>query len=382
MLLVGCEKQESVEIYMEDGVEVIVNHLEPYKIKGEPSQLNLEEEIVIDFERDDLAELGIKEFRGFDVDSEGNIYFVFPYRKENQIFKFNKYGKFKTSFGRGGQGPGELQEPQSLRINELDQVIAPDYAKKICLFEKNGDLVSETPLASGYIATTLLENGKILIRKRIFKLEEGRTELPIILCGADFEEIKTLHAGKRMPILSRAKKIHALNIYFDYIWKISKGLIFVGNYGSEYEFLVFDMEGNLMRKIRKEYIQVPVPDILKKEILNRFENHPMNEELKLKGKVSIPKYFRPFQFFFVDDECRLYVMSYERGEGPNDFIYDIFAPDGVFVGRIPLDNCGYWPQSTIKIPLEAKAKNNRIYRFREKENGYRELVVYKMIWSK
>ena len=32
-------------------------------------------------------------------------------------------------------------------------------------------------------------------------------------------------------------------------------------------------------------------------------------------------------------------------------------------------------------PLPAKAKNNRIYCLREKENGYKELAVYNMKWK-
>ena len=78
-------KQEKVEKIMEDGVEVVFNHLEPYKIKGETSQLSLEEEFIIDFERDDLTELSIEGTAGFDVDSEGNIYCICTNRDENQI---------------------------------------------------------------------------------------------------------------------------------------------------------------------------------------------------------------------------------------------------------------------------------------------------------
>jgi hypothetical protein len=36
-----AQKQEKVEKIMEDGVEVVLNHLEPYKIKGEPIALTL-----------------------------------------------------------------------------------------------------------------------------------------------------------------------------------------------------------------------------------------------------------------------------------------------------------------------------------------------------
>jgi len=50
-------KQEKVEKIMEDGVEVVLNHLEPYKIKGEPFTLHIEEEFTIDTEKDEIAEL-------------------------------------------------------------------------------------------------------------------------------------------------------------------------------------------------------------------------------------------------------------------------------------------------------------------------------------
>ena len=176
---------------MEDGVEVVFNHLEPYKIKGVPSQLSLEEEFIIDFERNDLAGLRIEGTAGFDVDSEGNIYCICTNRDENQIVKFNRHGKFVTSFGHKGQGPGELEEPSSssFRVNELDQIIVSDYRKKICLFNKNGDLVKEIRLDPKFGMATLLGNGKILVGKTILKPEEGRAELPIILCSENLEEI-------------------------------------------------------------------------------------------------------------------------------------------------------------------------------------------------
>lgn len=69
------QKQDKVEKTIEDGVEVVLNYLEPYKIKGEPDTLNLDEEFILDLERDDIAEVGMTEIARFDVDSEGNIYF-------------------------------------------------------------------------------------------------------------------------------------------------------------------------------------------------------------------------------------------------------------------------------------------------------------------
>jgi len=108
-LFIFCApQQEKVERIIEDGVEIIVNHIEPYKIKGEPSTFTLEEEFVIDLERDDIAEIGLTELQDFAVDSSGNIYFSDSNSKENLIFKFDAHGNHLKSFCLKGQGPGEL----------------------------------------------------------------------------------------------------------------------------------------------------------------------------------------------------------------------------------------------------------------------------------
>jgi len=100
--------QEKIERIMEDGVEVVVNYLEPYEIGVKPIALSLEKEFTIDTERDAIAELGLVDIgKYFDVDSEGNVYLVSPEGERNTIFKFDRKGNFVTSLGHRGQGPGE-----------------------------------------------------------------------------------------------------------------------------------------------------------------------------------------------------------------------------------------------------------------------------------
>ncbi len=60
-------------------------------------------------------------------------------------------------------------------------------------------------------------------------------------------------------------------------------------------------------------------------------------------------------------------------------MYDIFNEDGIFIGRMSLMN--FWVWKSIFLPLPVKSKNNRLYCLREKESGYKELVVYKMRWE-
>jgi len=384
-LLFYCKPSKNeVERVMEDGVEVVLNHLDPSKIKGEPSTLHLEEEFTIDFERDELKETGIREIIGLDVDSDGNIYFIVSRSDADLILKFDGNGSFVLSFGRRGEGPGELIAPRYLRVDESEHIqIADNTRKKIYIFEKNGDFIRAISLFSNHRIATLLENGNILAVKNNFNKDLGRAEYPIILSNENLEEIKMLHPGLWMPNFVLSKRINPLRIYMDYnVLRPSNGRIYVGNYGKEYEFLIYNTEGNLLRKIKKEYHKVKVPDQLKEEIVNwLFKNFDSFDQYK--NKVYFPEFHPPFQFFFLDEENRIYMMTYEQGQGTNAFIYDIFSPEGLYIGRIELDNCGSSPFSVtrIPVPLDVVSKNNRIYCLREKESGYKELVVYKMRWE-
>jgi hypothetical protein len=85
----------------------------------------------------------------------------------------------------------------------------------------------------------------------------------------------------------------------------------------------------------------------------------------------------PFNSFFPDDAGRLFVMSYEQGQSKEEYIHDIFSAEGVFIGRIGVGRYGILGRA-LNL-LGATATNGRFYRLYFKENGYPELVVYRMV---
>jgi hypothetical protein len=384
LLFYCAPKQDKVERIIEDGVEVVLNHLEPYKIKGEPSTLILEEEFILDLERDDLAEAGMMDIGGFDVDSEGNIYLWCIMSSEDFIFKFNPKGEFVRSIGRKGQGPGELEGPFNLRINDRDEILVSERRrKKLVVINKNGDFIREIPIAGNHFMMTLLENRKILAMQSIFIREEGVTELPIVIYNENLEEVATLHKGQKAPNWVLAKEINGLTTNVNLSsWSISKGLVYLGNQDNGYEFLVFNSEGILIRKIRKEYAPVKVPAYVKEKVFERIDNHPVlkRPDLKIKNKIYFPDNMLPFQYFFTDDKGRLFVMTHEKGKRPKEFVHDIFSHDGVFIGRTSLDNSGNRLAAMWGGPFDVRAQDNRLYCMRGKDSGYQEIVVHKMIW--
>jgi len=377
-LIVFCflscsSKSDKIERIWEDGVEVIINHIEPYKIEGQLSELILEEEFRIDTERDEMAEIGLGDIFCFDVDSEGSIYFRVLKNVECLLYKFDRHGNFIKCFGRKGQGPGEFQFGPLIAINCEDKIVIKDTAK-IVFFNKNGNFIKE--IQKDFVRIRMfapLKNGNYLA----YSIELVPDDPKIFDCtclglyDSEFNKIKEIgrivatspYIGKGM---SGVREVVFMGV--------SESHFFAGNSQKGYEIGVYDLDGRLIRKIKKEYKPVPVTEEYKKSLLEpggRTENNG--------SRYYFPKHMPPFQSLFTDDEGWLFVRTYEEKKA-QEYTYDIFNPDGVFVARKSIEHFEIDIRG-LPSPRCIKAKNNRLYCLREKKSGYKELVVYKMRWE-
>jgi len=354
---------------MEDGVEVVVNHSEPYKIERESTHIYLEEKFKIDTEREKIAKTGLTDIIYFDVDSDGNIYFLNDKPQENFILKFDRNGNFVTAFGRKGQGPGELQIPMFPIITSQDEVFIMDQAqRKLCFFTKEGAFIKSIPQDASTLAIFPLENGNYIVVGEIYNSQSDYImQYPFSLFSSDFKEIKELDNIK-FPNYMKGRKQKAINPGF--LWSITKSNIYLGNEERGYEISVYDLEGNMVRKINKEYIKIRIPDEYIKEKMESLS------EIWRK-RLYFPDYFVPFQCAFVDDKGSLFVITNEKGSNSGEYMCDIFNPEGIFIARASLPGI----VDTGLIFLLLIAKKDHLYSIQEKESGYKELVVYKIMWE-
>ena len=370
------QRQQKVEKIMEDGVEVIVNHFEPYQIKGEPRTLHLEEEFTIDTERDEIAQKGLTDISAFDIDSEGNIYFFQDRESDkNLAYKFDKNGNFVAPFGKRGQGPGEIQYPIYLNITRQDEIPIQDYGRfKLFVFDRTGTIIKETRLYSksaGQFVFYPLENGSyVRFRDYSDPLTKHRYDV-LDLTNSKYEEINELDRCDYGPVVqfNQQKKKGSPRVF---ICEVSGGMIYLGHENRGYEIFIFGLDGKLLKKIRKEYHPADAPDDFKENLIINFG--------RFKDKLIVPDKMPPFHYFFLDDGGRLYVKTYEKGNRKNEYIHDIFNSEGVFIQRMSMAGFGSWMYPGRDLN-RAKAKNHRLYCIREKESGYKELAVYKMSWE-
>jgi hypothetical protein len=330
----------------------------PRQNVGEAKLYSLEKILTIDTENDDIAAVGLTDISHFDIDSNGKIFIANLKSKENYIFMLNDDGRLISVFGKGGQGPGELQSPLELAISNQDEIFITDRGK-VVVFGNSGQFINEFRIDNEYQKIIPLDKNRYLAIA--VKMNEDLSQsFQVILCTSEFKELKTLDSSK----IESFKKADKVNIIPTLVyWETSESHIYTGN-TYEYEIRVFDFDGELLRTIRKEHEAVSLSDDDREEYERRLQKYPP----EIRESFFIPDAFPPFRAIVTMDDKWLFVQTYEAAnEGSS--VYDVFNANGEFIGRAELE--GY----------QVKFKGDRVYCIKQNESGYKELVVYQMIWD-
>ena len=274
-----------------------------------------------------------------------------------------------------GQGPSEIEAPINVNISDKNEIqIQDDNKSKLLYFDGQGDLIREIKISSQSTGITILfplRNNNYLSSTDIFDVSSKHRFDVLELYDSQFQKLKELDRCDYglLIAVSQSKKVGSP---FVFIHQINSEKIFVGHENRGYEILVFDLDGSLLKKIQKQFEPANPPQAFIELLLINMGPY--------KDRIIIPKKMPPFHNFFLDDAGRLYVKTYEKGENENEYIHDVFNPDGIFIARKSMPSFDAWMKPGTRLN-GAKAKNGQFYCIREKESGYKELVVYKMIWQ-
>jgi len=356
----------------ENNVEIIKNHqIEPYEL-NEPNNFTIRILFFIDTSSTLITKTGLMDIQDFDVDSEGNIYCISLKNREYLIFKFDKNGKFINCFIKKGRGPGEIDKYSNFQINTKDEIeIYQARPPKLLFFNEKGKLIREKFLETSYISAFTLKNGNYLVlgpNNLIDTLDENSIHAPLSILNSNLEKIKDLEIRKWPNIMGTNKIKYSEHVFQ---WSISRKNIFIANENRDYEILVYDFDGHLIRKIQKDYKPVNIPP----EIKDRFK-----KASRFADRIYFPKHFSPFQGIFTDDKGKLFVATYEKGENPGEYIHDIYNDSGVFIGRKILKHSGKTGYGA-PFALSAILKNNHLYCLQEDDIGYKKIAIYKINWE-
>jgi hypothetical protein len=344
--------------------KIVQNGLVPAKRANQILSLDLT--LSIDMERPDITSSGLGVPGEFNVDAEGNIYVVAFKNAKNFVYKFDSTGILRNSFGIYGQGPGELQWPYRPTIMNGKHLSLFDGQKKtFFVFDGQGRCFEEKHLPGASLIEPL-PNGKYLVKAFIDELGTKESYvMGLYIFDREFRKIRELD-----------RRVYSMDssVFIPYfMWRSTPKYIYVINQNRGYEIWVFDLDGNPVRKITKDFKPVHATDELIKLMMGP-------DAAKNRAGIDrfMPDPLPPMSQIFVDDEDRVYAITYERGESNGETMIDIFDRDGVLIARKSLNL--FWTKLYMG-PHYTFAMNGNLYFYREKENGYNVLFRYKMNWK-
>ena len=325
----------------------------------------LEKIFEIDTENPVVRDIGIPDIFGFDVDTKGRIIVLRDYKGDGPfLFLFDERGRFIKSFGRQGQGPGELQNPRDVAFDNKDNILICDLGTGLSRYDKEGVFLGKAPAEK--IIKFAAGPGSGLLGQFTGMGSEGDKFIfstSVQRLGPDFRPIARLDELRVDMKPSDFRPIEPL-----LCWAVSRDRTFVLNEQRGYEIRVYDGNAKLVRVIRKEFDPVPISEAERQKILKPFSPQ-MKEAFRFSGSHT------PFQSVAASDEGRLLVATFEPGNGPGEFLFDLFDENGHFAAKKSL-SARIW-EGTLWIRM----KGDKFYSLREKDDGFKTVEACRMTWE-
>lgn len=275
-------------------------------------------------------------------------------RKESCIKVFDQRGKYIRTIGRKGQGPGEFQSVTRIQIlPNNDLLIYDGNIRRLSLFTFNGIYKSSKSISTiPALDLRINSQGLSLVNTVQLNPQSAQAVTSIGIYDQDFNLLKTI-------ITSDPKDVQTPFLPFN-VWTIlHDDSILIGN-NESYELKIFDFQGNLIKKITKDYTPIKITEAEKRESLKKLEQ-PMNKK--------VPEFHPAFRSITDDEKGRLFVETWEQIESREGHIYNIHDEQGKFISTIVLK---FSPQVW---------KKGELYTIEEDEDGYPNVKRYKVTWK-
>jgi len=355
---VSLVRADKIEVKTIDGVQVVFNPKKPAPPRGALTKLTLKEEFSLGEGKKE--EEIFSEISSFTVDDEGNIYLLD--RKENKILVFDKKGKYLRSFGKKGQGPGEISGPVGIRLTPARELLVEDSLnQRFAFFSLDGKFLRSISTGKffGLAGVEFDSQAKMIAQHFVFEKNKVGQEIkkfdkelnPLFTIATDYMNIM---AGKINPL-------SMLTIY-----RVGKNdTILISNL-DRYEIKVLNSEGKVIKRILKEWEPIKISDEYKKERLAQLPP----ETAMFKDRIEVPKVFPPYENFFLDEQGRIFVKTYETGKMKEEHLFDIFDAAGNYIAKIALKGNDHF------------IKGGKLYSVEETEDGFQVLKCYSLRWEK
>ena len=223
----------------------------------------------------------------------------------------------KRSFGKKGEGPGELMSnpdlPNAMQI--FDQKIMVYSYNKLILFSLAGEMLEERRIP--FVAFQVMPFGEGYATVRFNRETDGSSKVLVVLCDKKFENPRTIYENRLLNNMKKARIAYPLStVYF----KIYHGKLYVFDQFEEFKICVYDTQGKELPTITQPYERLQVTEKFKKESLDWLRVQPAFKTVSqtIKDMFYFNDFLPVFRYSQVADN-KIFVQTYESKAGLCEF---------------------------------------------------------------
>ena len=314
------------------------------------------------------------------IDDDGTVYLLDG--KYGKVAVFNSQGKFLYSFGKKGEGPGELMQPGSLFLVGKYLVIE-DIGDKVHYFNKKGEFVNTFKYGTHTRPKCFLDDFTFVTlrvnpekKQEIETLEihnfktdeksviaEITSEIPVE--ASSDEGTRGFNIQIRDENLSINVVIAVDTLHQEIYFGRNDTFIIKKTNPKGSGLLSFSIEGRKRKPVPLRYKEKLVEPII-------VNGRKLSNKMEKKLIKNMPDQSNYFNHIFIDETGLIYVYVTDITNKSRQEI-DIFSPQGQFLYHaiIEFPN-GLQKRGTLVI------KGEHLFAFVEDESGNRKLVKYKI----
>ena len=332
-LFVLCSHSFAQKIETVDGVKIIHNDKSKW---GKKPKVELELiKKIGDPETDDE---NYQLYRPVDVvkDVEGNIYIL---EMGNYcIKKYTPEGKYISTIGQKGKGPGELEIPAAFAINEKSQIYVLDPGNnRLQKFSSNGDDLGSirTSIEKRPMNLCFLKTGELLVNTMVMPVPgqnpDDLKEKPALLYKMDAKG--NYHHGFGTP-----------HEYKNFQMAMSGNNILFATDANDNIYATFMFQNRIEKYTSEGTLLFRTDRPLKYKVSHKMVKRTFNVQGRSR-EMDVPEMVIVSGGISIDYKNRIWVITITKqpewnNENPNQIVrpsieFEIFDNDGILLGTLP-----------------------------------------------
>lgn len=360
LILISCKK-DNIDIIVQNGVKIYNNKI--------PSNKKLEIKVnkifEIDCTNDSSNSPFIKYVMGFCADESNNIFITDAFA--GNVHAYDSKGQYIKTFGRRGQGPGEMMYPKSIISLNDTLIISDNGVHKLHIYDTEGNFIKQIKYNHTGYSTLLTTYDKFYVAN-FFNMTKNTDKKKFEL--SSWISLFDNNLADTMNIESYSKEFTDYDqIDFRMITQscCSRNYFYIGsNDYDKYNISVYNNKLIKISEIRKRYAAI------------KLDNTESVSLVELSKNTSFPfdekayTYHKAIKTILVDNQEILWVMSPKKDNEKNNkgLKFDIFKGNlylnTVFV-KFDEEDYGYISD------IEIKLFSNKLYVLNESKN---KIAVY------